>query len=376
MQQRHVMHFARVARLDDQRAARAQPVPHQVMVHAGRRQQARNRRAARALTPRSDRIRMVVPSRTAVARAAAQLVHRALQPGAAVVRIEEHRQRASTWNPRAADVPQLRQLVVVDDRIRDLDLPARLGRRLQQVALGADRRLHRRDELLANRVERRIGDLREELREVVVEQARALRQHGERRVGAHRPDRLLALPRHRPEQQLRDPRPCSRTPAAAGAPSRSRAAAVPARRGRSSMSTRCSASHSPYGCSAASSSLISSSATMRPCAVSTRNMRPGCSRSLTQHVRRRDVEHADLGRHDDEVVLRDAVARRPQAVAIEHGADQRAVGERDGRRAVPGLHERRVVLVERLRARRSCSRGRPTAPESSSESRAAAIARP
>ena len=46
-QQRAVMHLARVARFDDQRAARARALADQVMVHAGGREQARNRRAAR-----------------------------------------------------------------------------------------------------------------------------------------------------------------------------------------------------------------------------------------------------------------------------------------------------------------------------------------
>ena len=44
---------------------------------------------------------------------------------------------------------------------------------------------------------------------------------------------------------------------------------------------------------------------------------PGAGGSLTSDVLGRDVEHADLGRHDDEVVLGDVVARRPQAVAVE-----------------------------------------------------------
>ena len=73
---------------------------------------------------------------------------------------------------------------------------------------------------------------------------------------------------------------------------------------------------------------------------------PGCRRSLQADVLGRDVEHADLARHDDEVVLGHVVARRTQAVAIEHRADHRAVGERHRRRAVPRLHQRRVVLVE------------------------------
>ncbi len=49
----------------------------------------------------------------------------------------------------------------------------------------------------------------------------------------------------------------------------------------------------------------------------------GMQALLEQDVFGRDVEHADLGRHDHQVVLRDVVARRTQAVAIEHGADHR-----------------------------------------------------
>ena len=73
----------------------------------------------------------------------------------------------------------------------------------------------------------------------------------------------------------------------------------------------------------------------------------GLQAALLQHVLRRDVEHAGFGRHDDQVVLRHVIARRTQAVAIEHRADLLAVGERDRRRAVPRLHQRGVVLVER-----------------------------
>ena len=69
---------------------------------------------------------------------------------------------------------------------------------------------------------------------------------------------------------------------------------------------------------------------------------------LDEHVLGRNVEDAHLGRHHDEVVLRDVVARRTQPVAIEHRADDRAVGEGNRCRTVPRLHQRRVVLVERF----------------------------
>ena len=61
---------------------------------------------------------------------------------------------------------------------------------------------------------------------------------------------------------------------------------------------------------------------------------------------RRDVQHADLRGHDDQVVVGDVVAGRAQAVAVEHGADARAVGEDHRRRAVPGLHQAGVIFVE------------------------------
>ena len=47
----------------------------------------------------------------------------------------------------------------------------------------------------------------------------------------------------------------------------------------------------------------------------------GMQALFEQDVFGRDVEHADLGRHDHEIVLGDVIARRTQAVAIEHGAD-------------------------------------------------------
>ena len=58
-----------------------------------------------------------------------------------------------------------RQLVVVGDP----DVVRRAGG--EEIPLGADRRAHRGDELLTDGVERRVGDLGEELLEVVEQQA-------------------------------------------------------------------------------------------------------------------------------------------------------------------------------------------------------------
>ena len=69
--------------------------------------------------------------------------------------------------------------------------------------------------------------------------------------------------------------------------------------------------------------------------------------ALGLDVLRLDPQHAHFAGHDHAVVVREVVARRPQAVAIEHRADVLAVGERDRRRAVPRLHQAGVVFVER-----------------------------
>ena len=61
---------------------------------------------------------------------------------------------------------------------------------------------------------------------------------------------------------------------------------------------------------------------------------------------RREVEHAAFGGQHDESVVRDRVACRPQAVAVEQGADPLAVAEDHGCGAVPRFHQAGVVFEE------------------------------
>ena len=72
----------------------------------------------------------------------------------------------------------------------------------------------------------------------------------------------------------------------------------------------------------------------------------GLQPPLGDDVLLRNRQHADFRRHDDAVVAGDDIARRPQPVAVERGADLPAVGEGDCRGAVPRLHQRRIVFVE------------------------------
>ena len=274
-----------------------------------------------------------------------QIRHRALEAGPVVGRIEQHRQRRRTGSRGALMWRSLASWSLSMIGYADLDLPARLRRRLQQIALRPDGRLHRRDELLANRVERRIRHLREELREVVVEQARTIREHGERRVVAHRPDRLFALSAIGADEDLQ----VLFGVAEELLPASNRVGIGERQLGRvGQVLDRDQVLREPVAVRMRPRQLVLDLVVVHDPPLGgvdeedLARMQP----LLDAHVLGRDVEHARLGRHDDEVVLRHRVARRTQAVAVEHGADHGAIGERDRRRAVPRLHQRRVELVE------------------------------
>ena len=69
--------------------------------------------------------------------------------------------------------------------------------------------------------------------------------------------------------------------------------------------------------------------------------------ALADHLGRVDVQHAHLAGQHDQAVSRHPVPAGPQPVAVQHGADHAAVGERDQRGTVPWLHQRGVEPVER-----------------------------
>ena len=94
------------------------------------------------------------------------------------------------------------EVVVVDDRERKDQLAATVGPGRQQIRLRPDARADGRHHFLSNRIEGRVRHLGEQLLEVVEQQTRPLRQHRDRGVGAHRPDRLCTCPCRRREDDL------------------------------------------------------------------------------------------------------------------------------------------------------------------------------
>ena len=281
--------LARLAGLEDEADPRARARPHEVVVDRRDGEERRDRARRVSSWPRSDRMIRLWPS--AIASDArwrtSSIARRRPCP------FSETRNRIGSVierKPRdagpAVERADLLELRVREDRRRERELEGRPRPGLQQVVLRPDRRLGRHDDLFADRVHRRVRDLREELLEVAVEQLRPLREHGERRVVAHRADRVGARGRHRVDDQAdvlgrvaedllapQDGLVVGLDDAGAGA-------------GRSSMRTSHCRFHSPYGCAAATASFSSSSETIRPSAVSTRNMRPGWRRPLADDLGR------------------------------------------------------------------------------------------
>jgi len=75
-----------------------------------------------------------------------------------------------------------------------------LRRLIEQVALVAEARREAHHDFLAQRVDRRVGDLREQLLEIGEQRRRLIGEHRQCDVVAHRPHRLGAVLGHRRHQ--------------------------------------------------------------------------------------------------------------------------------------------------------------------------------
>ena len=91
---------------------------------------------------------------------------------------------------------QLGDVVVGKDGMRELHLPHVLGGFLQQVLLPAHVAHQRHDEVFPVGIDGRVGDLREELLEVVVQELGPVGEHGEALVVSHGADGLLRVLHH------------------------------------------------------------------------------------------------------------------------------------------------------------------------------------
>ena len=355
-QHAEMVHLARLAGLHHQTRAGAQAAADQMMMHRGGRQQRRHRNArGRHRTIRQDQDVESVEHR--IGRLAADAIDRACHAGRTLARRPGHIDRARTERiaHQRGDRAHLLQIGVGQDRLRHFQPVVRTRVMPQQVWSRSDHRHQRHDQRLAGGIDRRIGDLGEVLLEVVVQELRLARQHGKRRVGAHRADRIVAVLRHRFEEELDVLlRVAERL-------------LLLQQRGLVVRPRRRHFGHRRRRLRRFRQFLKLDLRRLQPLRI--RMLRrqllfyfrivddaallevdqqhlAGLQPPLADDVFLRHRQNAELGRHDHVVVVRNDIAGRTQAVAVQRCADLAAIGEGDRRRAIPRLHERRIVLVK------------------------------
>ena len=74
----------------------------------------------------------------------------------------------------------------------------------------------------------------------------------------------------------------------------------------------------------------------------------GLKAALEPYILGWDLQDAGFRRHHQLVFIGYQIAKRPQAVSVQQGAEAAAVGRHDHCRTVPWLHQRRMVFVEVL----------------------------
>ena len=344
-----VVDLARLARLEHQAAAGAGPLPDEVVLHRRHRQERRDGGVVGVVAAvREDDD--VVALGDALGDPPAQVLQGLAQAGAAGRGLEERRQRDGLeplGERPAVEGADLLQLLVADDRRRQGELAGALRPRLEEVPLRPDRRLHRHDDLLADGVHRRVGHLGEELLEVAEEELRVVGEDRQRRVGAHGADGLGALGGHGVDEDLDVLRGVAEHLLA---PQHALVIRLddPRRLGQLVELHEVLVQPGLVGVLAGDALLELLVRDDLPEGGVDQEHAARLEPPLLHDRLGGQVEHAHLGGHDHQAVLGDVVARGAQAVAVQHRADADAVREGDGGRAVPGLHEAGVELVERL----------------------------
>ncbi|CAB4704754.1 unannotated protein [freshwater metagenome] len=346
-EQCHVMHLACVAALDNEAHLGALLLADEVVVHRCCQQQTGDRGVdlvAVAVAEHDD----AGAVGDCVADLAAHCIERTLEGQTATGDAVETADDDGTKFRMPAvivDVDDLGQIVVVDDRKRQHELTTTVRPRCQQVGLGTDCRADRGDDLFTDRVEWRVGDLREQLLEVVEQQTRALAEHSDGSVGAHRAEGLTARLGHRGKDDLQ--------------------LFVRVAEHLLTAQHALVAEHDVFAVGqfvqldetlvepllvglrlgqVALDLVVLDDATL--CGVDQEHA-ARLQATLAHDSALVEVEHADLAGQHHDVVVGDPVATGAQTVAVEHRTDQRAVGEAHAGGAVPRLHQRRVEAVER-----------------------------
>ena len=358
-EQREVHHLARLARLDDQAALRAPALAHEVTVDGRGREQSGNRRglgpAARAIGEHED----LLAQRDRTRGPAAERVEGALERPPAAARVERALERdcAEAVSGKRA---QLGEIAARQHRLRHGQAPRVVGRLVQQVALRPHGRAQAHHERLALRVDGGVRDLGEELLEEAAQQPRPARERGQRRVDAHRADRLLTVARHRRDDVAQFLVGVAEQPQVVL--ERVTSGRLDRRRGDVLEVDLLLVEQRAIRAAPRQCALDLVVAADAPGVGVDDQHLAGAQPVVDDDLGRVELEYSRLGREYEQAVARHLVATGAQAVAVERRARLASVAEGDRGRAVPRLQHAGMELVERAQVvrhrRRLAPRGR------------------
>ncbi len=342
-----VVNFARLAGFHDEADRGAQALADQMVMDRGAGEQRGDRNAVRAgiAVGQDDDVDAVAQRLFGLI---AQEVDRSRQTLGAEVGVPGGVEgaRLEVGVAHLGDRADLLQILVGEDRLVRLEaLNRRHALEIEQVRARPDDRYEAHDELLADRIDRRVRHLGKVLLEVGEQELRPVGQRRDRRVVAHRADRFLAGGPHRRHQDLEVFLGVAEGLLAIEQREvRQRRPGV----GRRQLLELDQRVLQPLLVGVAAGELgldllVGNEAAFLE--VDEEHL-AGLQAPLGDDLAFRDLQHAHLRRHDDAVVAGDEIARRAQAVAVERRADLPPVGEGDRGRPVPRLHQAGVVLVE------------------------------
>ena len=246
------------------------------------------------------------------------------------------------------DASDLFQVVVAEYRMFECDGMTALRVFDEHVAIASHEGGERHDEAFADRVDRRVGHLCEELLEITAEVLRLVAEHGEGRICSHRTDGFLAVECHGCDDLFEI------------FPAVSEGLLIFEYLVMFEMGEH----DAGFGQFVEPDLIFIQPVCIRfpvadiildlfvaddPSLFQIDDEHPaGLQASFLLNERRIHGKRAGFTGHDDAVIGRDTVSRRAKAVPVEGGADDASVGEGDGGGSVPGFHDRGVVFVECL----------------------------
>ena len=342
-----LMHLMGLAGLDHEADGGAQALADQVMMHGAGGEQRRDRNPVGAGRPvgQDDDVLARAHRRLGVL---AKLVEGGAHAGGAMVGCvgDVEGDSAKVIVGDVANAADALQVLVGEDRVRGFE-PLLLGGafEVEQIRPRANKGHERHDELLADRIDRRVRHLREGLLEIGVQELRPVGEGRKRRVGAHGADGLLADLSHGRHQEFEALLGVAKGLLAI------EQAHIGARCGRLGPGQLVHANLRAVeplliGIGARKLGfdlLVGDDALLLK--IDEQHL-AGLEPPLPHDLLFGDFEHASLRGHDHKAVVRDEIARGPEAVAVKRGADIPSVGEGHGGRTVPGLHQAGVIFVE------------------------------